>query len=104
MGSLISSRVGRAATLPVKLSASISSQPGIPRPRAVSTLERMKSFLRLAGRTAIVIAHRLRSAQRADRVVMVAEGTIIADGRHDELMESSEEYGRLVEVWQRGAA
>jgi ATP-binding cassette subfamily B protein len=58
----------------------------------------------LAGRTAIVIAHRLRSAQRADRVVMVAEGTIIADGRHDELMESSEEYGRLVEVWQRGAA
>jgi ATP-binding cassette subfamily B protein len=58
----------------------------------------------LAGRTAIVIAHRLRSAQRADRVVMVAEGTIIADGHHDELVESSEAYAELVEVWQRGLA
>jgi ATP-binding cassette subfamily B protein len=58
----------------------------------------------LAGRTAIVIAHRLRSAQRADRVVMVAEGTIIADGHHDELVGSSEAYAELVEVWQRGLA
>jgi ATP-binding cassette subfamily B protein len=58
----------------------------------------------LAGRTAIVIAHRLRSAQRADRVVMVAEVTIIADGHHDELVGSSEAYAELVEVWQRGLA
>ncbi|MEN8233381.1 MAG: ABC transporter ATP-binding protein [Actinomycetota bacterium] len=56
----------------------------------------------LAGRTAIVIAHRLRSAERADRVIMIDDGRIIADGRHEELVGSSPEYGRLVEVWERG--
>jgi len=56
----------------------------------------------LAGRTAIVIAHRLRSAERADRVIMIGDGRIIADGTHAELVESSTEYGRLVEVWERG--
>lgn len=58
----------------------------------------------LAGRTAVVIAHRLRSAERADRVVMVDAGRIIADGHHDELARSSPEYRNLVEVWQRGVA
>lgn len=56
----------------------------------------------LAGRTAIVIAHRLRSAERAERVIMIGEGRIIADGAHAELVESSDEYRRLVEVWERG--
>ncbi len=58
----------------------------------------------LAGRTAIVIAHRLRSAERADRVIMIADGRIIADGHHRDLVESSPEFGRLVEVWERGMA
>lgn len=56
----------------------------------------------LAGRTAIVIAHRLRSAERADRVIMIDDGNIIADGPHAELVASSPEYQRLVEVWERG--
>ena len=56
----------------------------------------------LAGRTAIVIAHRLRSAERADRVIMIDDGRIIADGSHAELVETSPEYGRLVEVWESG--
>jgi ATP-binding cassette subfamily B protein len=56
----------------------------------------------LAGRTAIVIAHRLRSAERADRVVMIGDGRIIADGSHSDLVDSSLEYRRLVEVWERG--
>ncbi|MEA3502622.1 MAG: ABC transporter ATP-binding protein, partial [Actinomycetota bacterium] len=56
----------------------------------------------LAGRTAIVIAHRLRSAERADRVIMIDDGRIIADGRHEDLVESSPEFSRLVEVWERG--
>jgi ABC-type multidrug transport system fused ATPase/permease subunit len=56
----------------------------------------------LAGRTAIVIAHRLRSAERADRVIMIGDGRIIADGSHADLVETSAEYRRLVEVWERG--
>ena len=56
----------------------------------------------LAGRTAIVIAHRLKSAERADRVIMIDDGEIIADGTHEALVERSPEYRHLVEVWERG--
>lgn len=58
----------------------------------------------LSGRTAIVIAHRLRSAMRSDRVVMVDAGEIIAEGTHDELATTSEDYAHLIEVWSRGNA
>jgi ATP-binding cassette subfamily B protein len=58
----------------------------------------------LAGRTAVVIAHRLRSAQRADRVVMIDRGSIIADGSHADLVATNAEYAELVEVWERGIA
>ena len=56
----------------------------------------------LAGRTAIVIAHRLRSAQTADRVVMMDAGRIVAVGSHRDLVERSPEYGALVSVWELG--
>lgn len=58
----------------------------------------------LAERTAVVIAHRLRSAERADRVVMVDDGRIIADGTHNDLVETSDAYRELVDVWERGVA
>ncbi len=58
----------------------------------------------LSGRTAIVIAHRLRSAMRSDRVVLVDTGEIIASGSHDELVRSSDRYRELIEVWRRGVA
>jgi ATP-binding cassette subfamily B protein len=62
--------------------------------RALATL--------LEGRTAIVIAHRLRSAQTADRVVMMEAGRIVASGPHRELIGRSRAYARLVSVWERG--
>ena len=48
----------------------------------------------LAGRTAVVIAHRLAGAERADRVIMVDAGRVIADGPKDKVMEALKE-GRL---------
>ncbi|MGH7315306.1 MAG: ABC transporter ATP-binding protein, partial [Candidatus Rokuibacteriota bacterium] len=41
---------------------------------------------RLRGHTAIVIAHRLSTARRADRIVMLEDGAIVEQGSHDELM------------------
>lgn len=57
----------------------------------------------LESRTAIVIAHRLNTAQKADRVVMIDNGRIIAEGSHDDLVAEGGPYSELVEVWSRGA-
>jgi ATP-binding cassette subfamily B protein len=70
-------------------------------PETEARVERALGTL-LEGRTALVIAHRLRSAEQADRVIMMDQGKVIADGTHMELIESSEPYARLVRVWERG--
>jgi ABC-type multidrug transport system fused ATPase/permease subunit len=45
--------------------------------------------------TAIIIAHRLSTVAHADRVVVIADGRIEAEGRHDEVMAQSVTYRRL---------
>ena len=55
----------------------------------------------LEGRTAIVIAHRLQTAKRADRVVVVDAGRITEVGSHDDLVAAGGAYAQLSAVWER---
>jgi ABC-type multidrug transport system fused ATPase/permease subunit len=50
------------------------------------------------GRTTIVIAHRLSTIRDADRILVLDRGKIIASGRHEEILKSSDLYRRM---WQR---
>ena len=57
-----------------------------------SALERL-----LAGRTAIVIAHRLSTVRNADRIYVIDEGWIVEQGTHGELLERGGLYRDLYE-------
>jgi len=50
----------------------------------------------LAGRTALIIAHRVETAMRADRVVMMRHGTIVEDGAPDDLVADGGAFGEWV--------
>jgi ATP-binding cassette subfamily B protein len=51
----------------------------------------------LKGRTAVVIAHRLSTIMRADKILVLYEGKIVEQGRHDELVENRGMYYELVQ-------
>jgi ABC-type multidrug transport system ATPase subunit len=49
----------------------------------------------MAGRTVFVIAHRLSTVQRADHIVVLADGRIVEEGTHGALLARGGEYRRL---------
>ncbi len=51
------------------------------------------------GRTTIAIAHRLSTAARADRVLVLHDGRLVEDGPHDELIRAGGTYSRLYDAW-----
>jgi ABC-type multidrug transport system fused ATPase/permease subunit len=51
----------------------------------------------MADRTTFVIAHRLSTIALADRIVVLEDGRLVADGSHEELLEQSELYREIVE-------
>jgi ATP-binding cassette subfamily B protein len=48
-----------------------------------------------AGRTSLLISHRLNTVRGADHIIVIAEGTVAEEGTHDQLMALGGEYARL---------
>ncbi len=56
----------------------------------------------MEGRTALVIAHRLSTVQRADRIVVLDSGSIVEEGDHEGLLEQGGVYKRLYDLQFHG--
>jgi ATP-binding cassette subfamily B protein len=52
----------------------------------------------MQGRTALIIAHRLATVQRADRIVVMERGRIIDTGTHSDLMRRGGLYAHLASL------
>ncbi|HEY3842263.1 MAG TPA: ABC transporter ATP-binding protein [Acidimicrobiales bacterium] len=53
----------------------------------------------LQQRTAVLIAHRLSTAMRADRIVVVGDGRLLEQGSHDELVALGANYAEMYATW-----
>jgi ATP-binding cassette subfamily B protein len=55
----------------------------------------------MAGRTVIVVAHRLSTVQRADHIAVIADAKIAEFGSHSELLALNGHYAELARAWQK---
>ncbi len=51
-----------------------------------------------AGKTTILIAHRISTVEKMDKIILVEDGEVTAVGTHDELCNSCEEYAKMVKL------
>lgn len=56
-----------------------------------------------AGRTTFVIAHRLSTVRRADRILLMEDGRVVEQGTHDALMAAQGTYWQMVQRQMAGA-
>jgi putative ABC transport system ATP-binding protein len=67
---------------------------------ALTEVRISRALTRLAeGRTTIAIAHRLSTAARADRVLVLDGGVLVEDGSHEQLVAAGGVYARLYDAW-----
>lgn len=57
----------------------------------------------LAGKTVLVIAHRMRTVEAADKIVVLADGQVAEEGTPSELMDKNGLYRRMVELQRQSA-
>ena len=70
-------------------------------PQTEAAVEHALSVL-AKGRTVITVAHRLSTAERADRVAVMEHGRLVEIAAHDELVAQGDRYARLWASWQAG--
>jgi ATP-binding cassette subfamily B protein len=70
-------------------------------PRTEAAVEQALAAL-ARGRTVITIAHRLSTAERADRVAVMEHGRLVEVADHDALVRRGDRYARLWASWQSG--
>lgn len=76
------------------LDEATSSVDALTEVRLTRALDKLAS-----GRTTISIAHRLSTAARADRVLVLEHGRLVQDGPHEQLLEQDGPYARMYESW-----
>lgn len=57
-----------------------------------------------AGRTTVTIAHRLSTAEQADRILVFDRGRIVEDGPHADLVAAGGRYAMMHEAWEEGTS
>ena len=57
----------------------------------------------IAGKTVLVIAHRLHTIKNADKICVLNQGSLVSEGTHDELLAASDEYRRLWKAAEESA-
>lgn len=58
----------------------------------------------LSGKTVLVIAHRMRTVEAADRIIVLADGRVAEEGTPAELMDKNGLYRRMVELQRKSSA
>ena len=76
------------------LDEATSSVDALTEVRIARALDKLAS-----GRTTIAIAHRLSTAARADRVLVLQRGRLVEDGAHADLVNAGGAYAAMYDAW-----
>ena len=64
-------------------------------PRAEQYVQRAIELVRERGKTVIIVAHRLSTVSKADKIVVLADGSVVEEGCHEELLANRKNYYQL---------